>query len=377
MQITNDRFAFQESMSGLLPSEALGGLPVIDVGLVGFGLAGRFFHAPFVSAVPGLRLRAILQRSGDDAAALYPDAQIVRSMEELLGIDGVKLIVIATPNSSHYALARECLLAGRDVVVDKPFTTTYAEALELVALAKKHGRLLTVYQNLRCNGDFRTMRQLLLSGRLGRVVLFEAHFDRYRVEMRPGAWRERAEPGSGVFFDLGVHLIDQALVLFGLPQAITADIRIERDDATVDDAFDVVLHYPRMRAFLRASMLALAPDVRYVLRGEKAAFVKRGTDPQEAALRRGEAPRDETWGREVREKWGSLYTPDDDGVANETIPTVAGDYRLFYSNLRDAVLAKAPIDVTRDQMLNVMYALELAQASSRKRCTLDWRPQAV
>lgn len=349
---------------------------MIDVGLVGFGLAGRVFHAPFVSAVPGLRLRAILQRSGDDAAALYPDAQVVRSMAELLAIDGVKLIVIATPNPSHYPLARECLLAGRDVVVDKPFTTTYAEAAELTALAKKHGRLLTVYQNLRCNGDFRTMRQLLLSGRLGRIVLFEAHFDRYRVQTRPGAWRERGEPGSGVFCDLGVHLIDQALVLFGLPQAITADIRIERDGAIVDDAFDVVLHYPRMRAFLRASMLALAPDVRYVLRGEKAAFLKPGIDPQEAALRRGEAPRDETWGREACENWGSLYLPDGDGVANETIPTLAGDYRLFYSNLRDAVLAKAQIDVTHEQMLNVMYALELAQESSRKRCTLDWRAHA-
>src|SRR5262249_26724096 len=151
--------------------------------------------------------------------------QIVRSMDELLAMDEIQLIVIATPNVSHYPLAKQCLLAGRGVVVDKPFTTTYAEAAELGGLAKQHGRQLTVYQNLRCNGDFRTIRRLVESGCLGRIVLYEAHFDRYRLQIRPDAWRERAEPGSGVFFDLGVHLIDQALVLFGLPEAITADIR--------------------------------------------------------------------------------------------------------------------------------------------------------
>lgn len=346
---------------------------MIDVGLVGFGFAGRVFHAPFISAVSGLRLRAILQRSGNDAASLYPEARIVRSMNELLLHDEIKLVVIATPNTSHYSLAKECLLAGRDVVVDKPFTTTYAEAAELVALARERGRLLTVYQNLRCNGDFRTIRQLLKSGRLGRIVLYEAHFDRYRLHLRPGAWREMTAPGSGVFFDLGVHLIDQAMVLFGLPERVTADIRIERDGAIVDDAFDIFLHYPRTVVLLRASMIALAPDVRYILRGEQGAFVKTGIDPQEPALRRGEIPRDDTWGLEPPEKWGVLHAPKEDGTVAETITTMPGDYRLFYANVRDAVLGKSPIDVTHEQMLNVMKALELCVESSHKRCTLDWK----
>jgi scyllo-inositol 2-dehydrogenase (NADP+) len=344
---------------------------MIGVGLVGFGFAGRVFHAPIISAVPGLRLNAILQRSGDDAATHYPEARVVKSMDELLGKEDIQLVVIATPNTSHYPLTKECLLAGRDVVVDKPFTTTYEEAEELVALAKQRRRLLTVYQNLRSNGDFRTIRQLVTSGRLGRMVLFESHFDRYRMQLRPGAWRERPDPGSGVFFDLGVHLIDQAFVLFGLPEAITADIRKERDGVVVDDAFDVILHYPGMRALLRASMMALAPDVRYIVRGEKGAFVKHGTDPQEAALKRGEVPRDDTWGTEPREKWGTFYTPEENGTASEAITTLPGDYRLFYANVRDAILGAAPIDVTHEQMLNVMSALQLAQESSRKRCTLD------
>ena len=345
---------------------------MIDVGLVGFGFAGRVFHAPVISAVPGLNLRAIVQRSGDDAGKLYPEARVVRSIGELLAIDEIKLVVIATPNTSHYPLAKQCLLAGRNVVVDKPFTTTNAEAAELTALAKDRGLLLTVYQNLRFNGDFRTIRQLTESGRLGRIALYEAHFDRYRLQLRPGAWRERAGAGSGVFFDLGVHLIDQAMVLFGTPEAITADIRIEREGAQVDDAFDVVLHYPKTRALLRASMIALAPDLRFVVRGEQAAFVKYGIDPQEEALKRGEAPRDDSWGREEPKNWGALYTPQNGVTPAETLPTLPGDYRLFYANVRDALLKKATINVTHEQMMAVMKALELALDSSRGRCTVNW-----
>ena len=202
--------------------------------------------------------------------------------------------------------------------------------------------------------------------------MYEAHFDRYRLQIRPGAWREKLEPGSGVFFDLGVHLIDQAMTLFGRATSITADIRIERDGAVVDDAFDVVLHYPKMRALLRASMIAIAPDLRFLLRGEKAAFVKSGIDPQEEALKRGEIPRDDSWGRETRDKWGTLYCCEDEAVTAETIPTQPGDYRLFYANVRDAILGKSSIDVTHAQMLDVMRALELAQEASRKQCTLEW-----
>jgi scyllo-inositol 2-dehydrogenase (NADP+) len=345
---------------------------MVNVALIGFGFAGRVFHAPVISAVPGLHLSAILQRSSDDAASVYPKARVVKSVDELLAIDDIRVVVIATPNISHYPLAKQCLLASRDVVIDKPFTTTYAEAAELVELAEQRGRLLTVYQNLRFNGDFRTVEELLRSQRLGRIALYEAHFDRYRLQLRPGAWRERAEAGSGVFFDLGVHLIDQAMLLFGRPQAISADIRIERDGAQVDDAFDVVLCYPRMRAMLRAGMIALAPDLRFIVRGEKGAFVKHGIDPQEEALKRGEIPRDDSWGREAREKWGTLYAPQEGTIAAEKIATLPGDYRLFYANVRDAMLGESSIEVSHEQMLDVMRALELAVESSRTGRTLSW-----
>lgn len=341
---------------------------MINVGLVGFGFAGRVFHAPMISSVAGLNLRAIVQRRGDDASSLYSNATQVRSVEELLAIPEIQLVVIATPNTSHYSLAKQCLIAGKDVVVDKPFTTTYAEATELVDLARQRGRLLTVYQNRRFDGDFRTISDLLAKNRLGRIVLFESHFDRYRLELRPDAWRERPEAGSGIFFDLGVHLLDQALLLFGPPEAITADIRIERRGGQVDDAFDVLLHYSQMRALLRASMIALAPDLRFLVRGETAAYVKHGIDPQEEVLKRGEVPGADSWGKEKQQSWGLLQSLD----GSERVETEPGDYRLFYQNVRDAILGKSEITITHEQMLNVMHGVELARRSSEERRTVKW-----
>ena len=341
---------------------------MINVGLVGFGFAGRVFHAPMISSVAGLNLRAIVQRRGDDASSLYSNATQVRSVEELLAIPEIQLVVIATPNTSHYSLAKQCLIAGKDVVVDKPFTTTYAEATELVDLARQRGRLLTVYQNRRFDGDFRTISDLLAKNRLGRIVLFESHFDRYRMELRPDAWRERPEAGSGIFFDLGVHLLDQALLLFGPPEAITADIRIERRGGQVDDAFDVLLHYSQMRALLRASMIALAPDLRFLVRGETAAYVKHGIDPQEEVLKRGEVPGADSWGKEKQQSWGLLQSLD----GSERVETEPGDYRLFYQNVRDAILGKSEIAITHEQMLNVMHGVELARRSSEERRTVKW-----
>ena len=347
---------------------------MIDVGLVGFGFAGRTFHAPVIAAVEGLRLAAILQRRGSEAQQAYPEAQVVRTLDELLAIDSIRLVVIATTNTTHFDLAGQCLLAGRDVVVDKPFTTSYAEAAELVDLATTNHRLLSVYQNRRWDGDFRTIRGLLSEGKLGRVVLFESHFDRFRPQLKDNAWRERPEPGAGVLFDLGPHLIDQAMVLFGTPEAIGADLRIERDGASVDDAFDVVLHYPRMRALLRAGVLVSTPTPRFAVQGTQGGYLKYHLDPQEDALKRGETPGGESWGHEAPERWGTLLSAQGESLVAETLPTLPGDYRQYYENVRDAILGKAPLDVTAEDALRVMRALELAIESSRLRCTVAWKP---
>lgn len=346
---------------------------MIEVGLVGFGLAGRAFHAPVIRAVPGLHLAAILQRSGNEAAEKYPDVRVVRSLDELLAIKEIRLVVIATPNDTHYPFARQCLEAGRDVVVDKPFTTTLEEANELVRLAKKLGRLLTVYQNRRHDGDFQAILKLVMDGTLGRIVRFETTYDRYRLQLKPGAWRETRSAGTGILFDIAPHLIDHTLVLFGLPEAVTADVRIERENAVADDAFDITLHYPKsLRAVLRSSILAAAPRPRFVLLGTQGSFFKQSFDPQEMNLRRGFIPTDSPWGAEPEENWGVLTVPSGDSITERRIPSASCDYRDYYANVRDAILGKAKLAVTPEWSLDVMRLLLLARESSEKRRTLPW-----
>jgi predicted dehydrogenase len=346
---------------------------MIKVGLIGFGLGGGCFHAPVIRAVPGLQLTAILQRTGDSAAQALPGTRIVRSIDELLAIDSIQLIVISTPNQTHFPLAKRCLEAGRHAVVDKPFTTSTAEAVELLQVARKLGLVLTAYHNRRFDADFQALRQTVCAGELGRFVRFESTYDRYRPIRKPGAWRELSGPGSGVLFDLGPHLIDQAMMLLGTPLALTADVRIERSGFSTDDAFDLLLHYPDgARALLRATMLSALPRPRLVALGENGSFLKREFDPLEPNLRNGQIPAGPSWVVEKEENWGELTVVKDGHASMRKIPSI-GDWREFYANVRDAILGKAPLLVTPQQVLNVMVALELALESNSKRATTPWR----
>src|SRR5215471_5466077 len=216
---------------------------MIDVGLVGFGLGGRAFHAPIIHQVPGLRLVAVLQRTGNSAAEIYPGVRVVRDLDELLAIESIALVAISTPNETHFPYTKKCLEAGRHVVVDKPFTTTLAEARELVALAKERDRILTVYQDRRFDGDFRTLQKMIAEGTVGRIVRFQTAFDRCRPNINTKTWKEKPTPGSGVFYDLGPHLIDQTLVLLGEPDQVLADIRSERGGSVTPDAFDSTFYF--------------------------------------------------------------------------------------------------------------------------------------
>lgn len=347
---------------------------MIEVGLVGFGLAGRAFHAPVIRAVPGLHLAAIVQRTGNEAGEKYPDVRIVRNLDDLLAVREIRLVVIATPNDTHYSFARQCLEAGRDVVVDKPLTTTVEEAKALVEFAKEKGRLITVYQNRRYDGDFQALRKLVAEGTLGRIVRFETHYDRYRPQLKPGAWRETTRPGSGILFDLAPHLIDHALVLFGLPEAVTADVRIERENAVADDAFDIMFHYPNaLRAALRSSILAAAPRPRFVLLGTQGSFAKQTTDPQENNLRDGNIPKDGPWGAEPQENWGLLTVPEGHKFTQRRIPSENCDFRDYYANVRDSLLRKVAPVVTTEWAVNVMRLLEMARESSERRCAIPWK----
>jgi scyllo-inositol 2-dehydrogenase (NADP+) len=345
---------------------------MVRVGLIGFGLAVQAFHAPLIRAVPGLELSCILERRGALAKQKYPDVRIVRTLDDLLADEKIRLCVIATPNSSHFDLAQRCLHAGRDVVVDKPFTTTCEEAAKLIQLAEGRGRLLTVFQNRRWDGDFLTVRKLLASGSLGRIVSYESNYDRFRPAPRD-SWRERNEPGSGTLFDLGSHVLDQVFVLFGIPQAVTADIFAQREGAVVDDAFFVRLEYPGMDALLRSSTLACAPGPRFLVHGTNGSFVKCGVDAQEHSLRKGRIPLETHWGENPESEWGTLYLPDGEPTATQKVKTEAGDYRCFYSNVRDSIVEGAPLAVTPREALHTMRALELAMQSSRERRSIPWQ----
>ncbi len=347
---------------------------MVRVGLIGFGLAGQAFHAPVIEGVTGMELACILERRGSLAHEQYPQARIARTLEELLSDESIRLVVVATPNDSHFSLAKACLLAGRDVVVDKPFAPTMKESEELVRLAAERGRLITVYHDRRYDGDFYTVQKLVQSGALGEVVEFESRFDRFRPDAKPGAWRERADqPGAGVLFDLGPHLIDQALVLFGEPQAVTGWAIRQRPSSAVDDAFDVFLEYPRTRALLRGRILAFAPTAHYLLHGTRGTFVKSGMDPQEELLRTGKFPRGKDWGPnwgvEPEESWGTLSVV---GEPSRRVKTERGDYRDFYANVRDAIETGAPLEVTPQQSLQAMRAVLLAHKSSREKRTVRW-----
>jgi len=344
----------------------------IGVGLIGFGMAGQIFHAPTITATPGLKLAAIFVRSGDRARELYPSTRVVRSLEELLSDPAVELVVVATPTHSHFSLAKACLQAGRHVVVDKPFTASSEQAKELIGLARSANRVLSVYQNRRWDCEYLTAAKLLQSGVLGELLEYESHYDRYRPQLG-GSWKDQDLPGCGMIFDLGSHLIDAALTLLGVPQAITAEVWTQRPNAVVNDAFDLRLHYPRVRARLKVSMLNAENGARMALHGTLGSYVKFGLDVQEEALKRGERPGTPGWGEEPKENWGVLHTVRDGQEKRERLKSEPGNYLRYYENLRDALRGVSPLAVTGEQACRTIRTVELALESSRLRRTVDWR----
>jgi scyllo-inositol 2-dehydrogenase (NADP+) len=343
----------------------------IRAGLVGFGHGGTIFHAPFLHTIHGLELAAILQRHGDSAAQIYPSAAIVRNMDELLAVPDLDLVVISTPPSTHFELGRQALEAGKHVVLDKPFVATSDEGRQLIELARVRNRILSVYQNCRWDGDFMTLQQVLTGGELGRLVTLESRYDRYRPGPRTKPWQEKTLPGNGVLHDLGAHLVDQALVLFGTPESIVADVRLERDLAVVNDAFTLCLHYPRLRVWLSSTMLARTAGPRFVAHGTLGSYVKFGLDPQERALQGGATLGGPHWGEEPEANWGTLATTNDGHGVERRVPTLPGDYRMYYENVRDAIWGVARLAVTPEQGWRTIRLLELALESSARRCAVS------
>ena len=313
-------------------------MPEILIGLAGYGTSGSIFHAPLIGSVPRLRLAAVMTSRREKAARELPGARIVATLDELLNAPGIDLIVVATPTGVHYETARAALLAGKHVVVDKPITTTVAEADDLIALARDRNLLLSVYQNRRWDSDFLTVRKIIASGVLGTIFSYEAHYDRFRPAMK-GGWREENLAGSGILYDLGSHLIDQALQLFGMPKMMMADVFRQRDHARADDYFHLVLGYDRRRVILHGSMFVLDPGPRFAVYGDRGSFVKYGMDPQEDALRGGMRPGDQAWGIEATENRGRLTLADG---SRELVQSERGCWEMFYEGIAAALLDGVP-----------------------------------
>ena len=342
----------------------------LNVALLGYGFASKTFHAPLLTHVPGLRLTHIVSSDSAKVKKDY-DVTVLAKPEEVFALPEIDLIVIATPNITHFDLASKALKAGKHVVIDKPFTNTVAEATELIILARKQRRLLSAFQSRRWDADFLTLRKVLADGALGEVAHFESHYDRYRPEPRQ-RWRELPGPGSGIWFDLGAHLADQALQLFGPPEAIYADLEMQRPGGQAVDYFHVILRYARNRVILHGASLVVAESPRFVVHGSLGSYTKFGMDPQEEAFKRGEIPGSPGWGQDPQP--GTLLTKKGDGFETRQVPNVPGNYLTYYEGIRDAISHGAPNPVTAEQALGVINVLETGVKSSAARAEVPFIP---
>jgi len=349
---------------------------MIRVGLVGFGMAGRVFHGPLLSSVEGLELAAVVERSSSNAIQRYPGITTYRSLEAMLGDSSLGLFVVATPSGTHFEVARQILAAGKDVVVDKPMSTTSAEVAQLISLAAARNVHLIPFFNRRWDSDFLTIQKLLHEGSLGRLVSFESRFDRWRPNPPSDRlWKEDPSVGGGVLLDLGTHITDQALALFGKPEAMAADVRCEREWARANDAFTIRLRYPGYTVVLGANSLSSPPGPRFHLRGARGNYLKLGLDPQEAALNKVTRIRDADWGQEPAANWGTLSVDVDGGMVTRPVAPIPGDYRLYYAGVRDALLGTGPAPVAARDAWRVARLLEWTVESSeqRREIVCDWR----
>jgi scyllo-inositol 2-dehydrogenase (NADP+) len=372
----------------------------IRTAVLGYGLAGRVFHCPFVAAVPGLELSAIAFRSPESVAqksasarALYPQARILDSIESAINDPEIDLIVVGTPNEVHVEHATAALKAGKHVVVDKPLAPTSAEANDLIDLAARHGRVLAPFHNRRFDGDFLTLKKLVVEGTLGRITQINSHMDRFRPIQRPNTWKEEGGVASGLLYDLGPHLLDQALALFGTPTHVTASIREDRDQTAIDDIFDVSLDFDingrNLRYECHATMLAAEPAPRFLAHGTHGSYTKFGLDPQEPALIGGarvpvmttyHSIDQEPWIAEPQAAWGVLTAAtqrtEPVKVDRSDYPTVPGDYRQFYASVRDAIRGDSALAIPASAGFRSIRLIELAVQSSKERRTLpvDFTP---
>ncbi len=337
----------------------------INTALCSFGMSGWVFHAPFIATNPHFTLYAVWERSKNIAKEKYADIKTYRTLEDMLADDAVELVIVNSPNFTHYDYTKKALLAGKHVVVEKPFTVTVDEGNELIALAKTQNKKLSVYQNRRYDSDYKTIKKILDEKLLGDLVEAEFHFDRYSENLSPKVHKEIPGPGTGTLYDLGSHLIDQALQLFGMPDSVFADIRIIRPISKVDDYFDLLLYYPALRVRIKSSYQVREPLPGYVLHGSKGSFIKPKTNVQEIALQAGSLPGIENWGVEPESERGLLHTESEGKIIRKYIESERGNYAEYYEGIYESITNDRGVPVTAEEGLDVIRIIEAAFESNK------------
>ena len=337
---------------------------MINAALVSFGMSGKVFHAPFLATNSQYNLVGSWERSTKNIEAAYPGTKSYNSYEALLADASIDLVIVNSPNDTHFAYAKSALLAGKHVVVEKAFTVTAKEAEELDTLATSKGLKLAVYHNRRYDADFLTLQKLIQEGEIGTLQDVQISFERYRTTLSPKKHKESVTPGAGLLYDLGPHLVDQAILLSGMPLAVFADIRITRKVSIIDDYFTLILYYPSHRITLTSGMLFMTEGPGYKVYGTKGCFIKNRSDVQEAELIAGKLPNSPGWGAEAPADYGTLYTDMNGIITNKVIPSIPGNYGLFYDKLADAILNNGPLPTTAAEGTNIIRVLEAARNSA-------------
>ncbi|HHP7240336.1 MAG TPA: Gfo/Idh/MocA family oxidoreductase [Cyclobacteriaceae bacterium] len=337
---------------------------IIKTGLISFGTSGSVFHAPFIYANQKFELTKVLERHHQKSKERYPNVTVVRELDDILSDDSIELVVVTTPNEYHYEMAKKALVSGKHVIIEKPFTVKTEEADELIALSKRHQKLLTVYHNRRLDSDFKTIQHLIINNVLGSIHEFESRFDRYR-NYRKG-WKDEDKPGSGILYDLGSHLIDQALILFGMPIALDAEIKCQRKISPVDDYFEINLYYQHLKVILKASMLIKEPTPRFSVFGDKGSFIKYGLDPQEARLKKGFQYYNGI-GIEEETLHGLLHTTINAIDFRGHIKSMEGDYMAFYENVSEVIRNGAEPLIKPEEIRSVIWLIEQAYRSNKEK----------
>jgi len=342
----------------------------IKTALLSYGMSGKVFHAPFLDLHPGFELLGSWERSKKLIQEDYPTVKSYSSIDELLA-DDVDLVIVNTPVDTHYEYAKKVLLAGKHAVVEKAFTSTVAQAEELAAIAKEKGLKLAVFQNRRWDSDFKTIQKIIKEGVLGDLVEAEFHFDRYNPVLSPKAHKETANDGAGILKDLGPHLIDQAVCLFGSPKSVFGDIRYTRENSLVDDWIDLLLIYENFRVRLKASFFVREANPAYTIHGKKGSFLKPRGDVQEDELKIGKKPNLESWGTELDGFEGLLHTEIDGKPVREKVKTLQGNYFDYFDGVYEAITNNKPEPVTAQNGIKVMQIIEAAIASNAQQKTIN------